>query len=210
MAVICPTVTAYNLHQYRTQTERLLPFAKRIHIDLMDGRLAPTESPRLDEIWLPHETINDVHLMYRQPMPDIDRLLMLKPSLVVIHFEADVDHMDFAARLHQHGIDAGLALLQDTSPEQAYRAMHSFDHILIFSGDLGHHGGKANLSLLDKVGYVRKHHPEVEIGWDGGVNADNARELVRAGIDVLNVGGFIQNADDPAAAYAKINNIIRG
>ena len=43
MAVICPTVTAVSEHDYKEQLLRLKPFAKRIHIDLMDGRFAPTE-----------------------------------------------------------------------------------------------------------------------------------------------------------------------
>ena len=45
------------------------------------------------------------------------------------------------------------------------------------------------------------------IGWDGGINADNVVELVRAGVEVLNVGGFIQHSSDPGAAYAKLEAV---
>ncbi len=55
MAVICPTVTAYDPHEYREQMERVEPFAKRIHIDLMDGHFAPTKSPGLKHVWWPDD-----------------------------------------------------------------------------------------------------------------------------------------------------------
>ena len=112
--------------------------------------------------------------------------------------------MHFAAELHKAGIKTGLALLHDTPVENAYQIMHSFDHILIFSGDLGKHGGHADLTLLDKVKKVRVHHPEAEIAWDGGINDQNAAVLARGGVGVLNVGGFIQRAEDPAAAYTRL------
>jgi ribulose-phosphate 3-epimerase len=205
MATIVPTIDAFNPHQYREQMERIEPFAKRVHIDLMDGQFAPTESPGLDQIWWPHELTADLHLMYQKPMEHIEQLIKLKPHLVVIHNEADVHHMDFAARLHQHDIKAGLAILQDTPVEYAFQIMHSFDHVLVFSGDLGKFGGVADLGLLDKVRKIRQHHPEAEIGWDGGINDQNAKQLAEAGVDVLNVGGFIQNSDDPQAAYKKLS-----
>ena len=208
MAVICPTVTAFDPHQYREQVERLTPFAERIHIDLMDGEFAPTKSPNLDSIWLPDGLVSDIHLMYQRPMDYIDQLIKLKPNLVVIHNEADVHHMDFAARLHAENIKAGLAILSDTPVEYAYQIMHSFDHVLVFSGHLGYHGGQADLGLLDKVRKIREHHPEAEIGWDGGISDQNALQLVEAGVDVLNTGGFIQKAADPAKAYAELEKLL--
>lgn len=205
MAIICPTITAYDTHEYRTQMERAAKMSERVHIDLMDGQFAPTKSPELARIWWPHETTADIHLMYQNPMKYLDWLIKLKPHMVVIHNEATVHHMHFAAELHKADIKTGLAILHDTPIEYAHQIMHSFDHILIFSGDLGHHGGVADLGLLDKVRYVREHHPDAEIGWDGGINLDNIAELAKAGVDVLNVGGAIQKAENPVDAYATLN-----
>ena len=201
MAIICPTVTAETPHDYKQQLLRLTPFARRIHVDLMDGVFAPTVSPELDEIWWPPELSVDIHLMYQTPMDHLARLIELRPRMVIIHNEAQVHHMHFAAELHKAGILAGLAILRDTPIEYAYQIMHSFDHVLVFSGHLGYHGGEADLGLLDKVHKIRDHHPEVEIGWDGGINDQNARQLVAGGVQVLNVGGFIQGDANPAAAY---------
>lgn len=208
MAVVCPTVTATQPHQYREQLERIEPFARRVHIDLMDGRFAPTRSPELDQVWWPRGMQADIHLMYQRPLEQLSALIKLRPHLVVIHAEAEGDHAHFAASLQRVGIRAGLALLQSTSVESVKSVVKSFDHVLIFSGHLGYHGGQAELSLLNKVRQIREMYPEAEISWDGGINDQNAKRLVNAGIDVLNIGGFIQKAADPHRSYEELSGLI--
>ncbi|MGI0133798.1 MAG: hypothetical protein ACREBW_02415, partial [Candidatus Micrarchaeaceae archaeon] len=83
------------------------------------------------------------------------------------------------------------------------------DHVLIFSGHLGHFGGSADTRLLAKVRELRSLKPSVEIGWDGGVNATNAAELAAGGVDVLNVGGFIQHAVNPVQAYSYLEDLVQ-
>jgi len=207
MSVICPTVTATGTHEYRVQMERLESLTKRVHIDLMDGKFAPTTSPGLDQIWWPEDMTADIHLMYQKPMTLVDQLIHLKPHLVIIHEEADVDHRALADQMHQNLIKVGLAVLQNTPAERIRETILSFDHVLVFSGDLGKHGGRADMGLLEKVSRIREYHPTVEIGWDGGINEENAEALINGGVDVLNVGGFIQNATDPASAYATLKAI---
>lgn len=208
MATICPTVTAYEPHEFREQMERAAKLASRIHIDLMDGIFAPTRSPELERIWWPHEVKPDIHLMYQKPMDYLGQLIKLRPRMVIVPVEAEVHHMHFVAELHKENILAGLAILQDTPIENAAQIMHSFDHVLIFSGNLGYHGGVADIGLLDKAKFVRAHHSDAEIGWDGGISDENARLLVEGGVDVLNTGGFIQKSADPSAAYAKLLEVV--
>lgn len=201
MVVICPTITAFEPHEFREQIELAAKLSSRVHIDLMDGQLAPSKSPKLEQVWWPHEVLADIHLMYQRPMEQLDLLVTLKPNMVIIHAEAEADHMLFAAELHKHDIKTGLAVLQDTPIQQVEQIMHSFDQVLIFSGNLGYHGGQADLGLLDKVEFVRTHHPEAEIAWDGGISDKNIRALTEADVNVLNVGGYIQKSPDPKKAY---------
>lgn len=207
MTQICPTITAFDNHDYRNQMELIKPFASRIHIDCMDGQFTPSVSPDLNSIWWFDDMVADVHLMYQQPEPYLNTLFKLKPSLVIIHYEAHVDHVKFAESLRGQGIKAGLALLQDTSVSEVSALLESFDHVLVFSGHLGYHGGTADLSLTTKVQQIRRLFPKIEIAWDGGINDQNTTELIRAGVDVLNVGGFIHSATNPIEAYAKLKTL---
>lgn len=209
MAAICPTVTAHDEAVYRSQMDTVSEFAQRVHIDLMDGDFAPTVSVPLETIWWPTQLAADVHIMYRRPGDYLDKLIDLKPNTVVIHAEADVDHAAFAAKLRDNGIKAGLALLQETAVSAVEQKLDDFDHIMIFSGNLGHQGGgKMDFGLLDKVRQARQIKPGIEVAWDGGIDDTTAKQLADGGVDVLNVGSFIHKSNDPAAAFRQLESLL--
>ena len=201
MAIICPAVLAEYPEDFNQQMSVVGKFAERVQIDLMDGQFTPNQSVNLDEIWWPHHIQADIHLMYQDPFKYLEKLLHLKPNMVIVHVETMIHHMHFAAELHKEGIKVGLAILPDTPVANIEQIINSFDHLLIFSGNLGHFGGQADLSQIDKVNEAKAHHPDLEIGWDGGINDQNIKTLVDGGVDVLDVGGFIAKASDPALAY---------
>lgn len=205
MVSVCPTITASEPHAYREQMERVEQFAGRIHIDAADGVLAPRKLLELDRLWWPGNVLVDVHLMYEQPFAHTDLLQALHPQLIIVHAEAKGDFYSFAYQMHLHGIEVGVALLAQTPVNRIRPALGVIDHVLVFSGNLGYQGGsQADMSLLDKVKELRTLKPTLEIGWDGGVNDQNARQLAEAGIDVLNAGGFIHSAEDARDAYEKL------
>mgnify|MGYP000988906302 CR=1 FL=1 len=206
MAEIVPAILANNVAEYARQMEAVAKFASRIQIDLMDGVFAKSISVGVDDVWWPHSIRADIHLMYQDPFDYLEQLIRLQPSLVIIHVETMIHHMHFAACLHKEGIKAGLAVLPQTPIANVEQILHSFDHLLIFSGNLGHFGGQADLSLLDKAREARLHYPGLEISWDGGVNFDNAKQIADGGIDVLAAGGAIQKSENPAQAYLELQS----
>ncbi len=210
MADICPTITAFNEKDYKKQIDQIIEFAPRVHIDLTDGVFAPSQTVKPAEIWWPARIKADVHLMHDHPETRIEPLLNLRPDLVIIHAEAKGDLNQALAELKQAGLKCGVALLAKTSTSTAKALIEQVDHVLIFSGNLGYQGGsQVDLELLDKVKQVKDINPNAEIGWDGGVNDQNISEIVDAGVDVINVGGYIQNADSPRDAYAILKARIR-
>lgn len=203
MAVICPTVTTLTPKHYRESIERVCDFAERIHIDFADGVFAPTKLVPIDEAWWPIGPIIDFHIMYKQPMEHIESVILQQPSLAIIHAEAE-GVGEFLRELEGLGINRGLALLKDTPASVVKPYLDSIEHVLIFSGDLGHYGGTVDLGLLDKAQELIAMKPTIEIGWDGGINDKTAKELVDGGVNVLNVGGYIQKAQDAEEAYVKL------
>jgi ribulose-phosphate 3-epimerase len=204
MTSVVPTITAENAHTYRTQIERVAEFATRLHIDLSDGVLAPTKLLELDKVWWPGGVRADLHIMLEDPFAHLELYRALGPQLVIVHAEAKGDFVSFAELMHRHGIETGVALLQDTPVSAIEPALDLIDHVLVFSGRLGYFGGTADLNLLEKVAQLRQLKPTLEIGWDGGINDQNARALADGGVDVLNVGGYIQRAPRAGLAYKKL------
>jgi ribulose-phosphate 3-epimerase len=210
MSIICPAILAKDEEEYKKLIEKVKPFAERIQIDLKDNDFALGESIALDKIWLPDGILADIHVMYSNPQDHLETLIRLKPNMVIVHEESNCDIPKFASDLRAEGIKTGLAILQGTSVEKAAYIFPHIQHLLIFSGDLGHYGGKADLSLTSKITESKHIHKYLEIGWDGGVNTGNAAELTKAGVDVLDVGGAILNASNPQDAYATIKANITG
>ena len=207
MSVICPAILAAKPDQYHGQIEKVAHFAERIQIDLTDGKFATSRTVQPEDAWWPVGVQADFHLMYQRPDKAVDTILEHQPHMIIVHAEADGDFESFSALCRERGIKVGVALLQQTQPQAIQGALHLIDHVLIFSGNLGEYGGRANLDLLNKVGFIRQHKPDIEIGWDGGINDHNISQLAFGGVDVFNVGGFLQSSPDPEKAYNSLARI---
>lgn len=203
-AIICPTVTAQTATEYKKQINSIASFAQRVHIDLADGVFTSNKLVGLDKVWWPVGLEADLHLMYEAVKPYLDQLIKIKPHMVIVQAEAVGNFYELARPLKKAGIKVGVSLLARTPVSRIQKALQDIDHVLIFSGNLGHFGGKADLSLLTKATQIKQKHPNIELGWDGGINYSNANSLAIGGIDVLNTGGAIQRAANPAEAYARL------
>lgn len=209
MSVICPTITVDNSHAYRVQMEQIEGFAQRIHIDLMDGVFAPSMSVAPEQVWWPEYLTADIHIMFQHPEEHLETLIRLKPNLVTVHAESQCNIRQFTSVLMQAGIKCGVAILPETSITSLESIIDYIQHILIFSGNLGYQGGSmANLDLLAKASEAKNRNSQLELGWDGGVNAENVARIAAAGIDVINAGGFIQKSENPMQAYQQLQNLI--
>jgi ribulose-phosphate 3-epimerase len=207
---VCPTITAVNKGEYLVQLKSLTKFAPRIHIDVSDGSLAPRELLGIGSMRWPHKTLADIHVMSRHPHAELAIAAELKPNLVIIHAEAKTDLKAAAEELHNKKIKAGLALLPETQVGPLSELIsHYFDHVLIFSGNLGYQGGSsADLGLLAKVKALMYLKPTIEIGWDGGINDQNISFIANSGVSVINVGGYISRAKSKKAAYVKLKTAL--
>lgn len=207
MPVICPAILASDKEQYHRQMEKVAGFAERIQIDLTDGDFAKNPTLKPEDAWWPVGIKADFHLMYRRPEKAINIVLEHKPNMIIVHAEADGHFVGFANRLHSLGIKIGVALLPSTPVNAISTAIGFIDHVLIFSGDLGNYGGRANLDLLRKANELKTAKPDIEIGWDGGINIQNVSQLASGGVDVFVVGGFLQDSPNPERDYRALTRI---
>ena len=204
MSVIAPAITVETEDQYRESIERIKSFAKRVHVDVSDGEFAPVFMVEPSKLWWPQEWTVDIHAMVSHPLDYVDQLIALKPNLITFHAETDVNLLPIFDKIKKAGIKAGIALLKPTVPSTVSEEIKAADHVLVFSGDLGHYGGTASLMQLEKIRLIKAINPNVEIGWDGGVSVDNAFTLSQGGVNVLNTGGAVNKAYNPEDVYATL------
>jgi ribulose-phosphate 3-epimerase len=198
---IAPTILTASPDEFQAALVAINEFTNQVQIDITDGEFAPSRTIGLDHVFWPDNWQVDLHMMVKNPSRYIDKLILMKPHLVIFHAEVEEDLRPSFEKLRQAGIKVGLALLRQTVPEQKADLITLVDHVLIFAGNLGRMGGQANLLQIQKVRLIRAISPNVEIGWDGGANIDNLPMIIQAGVDVINVGSAISLASNPAEAY---------
>lgn len=209
MSVICPTITTNEPHKYREQMDIIATYTEGVHLDFADGVFAPSELLPVEDAWRSDDLVTHAHIMYQNPLKIVDDIINLEADLVILHAESDKVKECLEA-LIDNGTRTGIALLPETSLAdlEELDINGSFDHVLVFGGKLGFQGGKADLDQLDKVKRIRSSYPDIEIAWDGGVNDTNVKSISEAGVDIINVGGYLSKAEDPKKAYDSLISLV--
>lgn len=201
MAVVVPTVLATTPEEYSVMAERARSLSSRVHVDICDGKFADTTTVGLAQVHVPGGTELDLHLMLQDPAAQLETALSLQPHLIIFHAESSGDLVGCMQHTRELGVKAGLALLQPTTVLSAESLLKHADHVLIFTGHLGHNAGTLQAEELAKAAELRRIKPGLEISVDGGVNSVNAALVAGFQVDVLNVGAYLQLADDPEEAF---------
>jgi ribulose-phosphate 3-epimerase len=210
MASVAPTINAFTPEDYARRINNVKPFAKRLHIDVGDGVFTDVRTVGLSQAYDIDGVPFDLHLMMTHPESQLENICALGPQLVITHFEAPFNHEEFFKELRSVDVKVGLAINIETTVEQVRDILPTIDHLLVFTGELGHNGGEFRADCLEKIGQARAINAELEIAVDGGLDQQTARQAVEAGADLLDVGSFIQEADDPEIAYVAIQAIAEG
>lgn len=204
MSIVIPALLADTPDNYKAQVTRYLELTKRAHIDICDGEFTPTPTLGAAQVWWPDVWQADIHAMVARPSEHLETLISLSPNMIIFHVEVEENITSVLKHVKKFGIKGGVALKKKTVPAEVAEAIREADHVMIFSGDLGHYGGTASLMQLEKIRLIHAIKPGVEIGWDGGVSVDNALTLAQGGVEVLNVGGALANAEDPKVIFDKL------
>ena len=184
------------------------------HIDVMDGVFVPNISygiPVIKSIKKIAKKPLDVHLMIIDPDRYIQQFKSVGASILTVHFEACTHLHRTIHRIKEEGMKAGVALNPHTSVDSIKDVLSDIDLVCIMSVNPGFGGQSFINNTYNKVkglADLRKQNKNnflIEI--DGGVNSENAKNLVDAGADVLVAGSFVFQSEDPIKTISNIKNI---
>ena len=198
-----PQIAASVLNADASKWKEWLPqleeaLVDRIQFDIMDNKYVPNTGveKRLIAELRPHTRIFfETHLMTERPELKIGEFAEMGSQLIIFHAETTKQPLKLIQKIKDHGVQAGIAVNNNTQAEKIVPYLHKADLALVMGVEAGFGGQEFNPAALDKIRLLRRmideQSMECKIEVDGGVNAQTARECVAAGADVLVAGTFL-------------------
>ena len=185
-----------------------------LHMDVMDGVFVPNISfgfPVLEAVSKVCTKPLDVHFMIERPERYIEQTAKIGAMMMNVHYEACVHLHRTIQQIHAAGMKAGVTLNPSTPVSVLEDIIGDLDMVLLMSVNPGFGGQKFIENTIKKVGRLRQlikeSHSHALIEVDGGVQAETAPRLVKAGVNVLVSGSYVFKSTDPISPIHAMKEI---
>ena len=172
--------------------------ADLIHIDVMDGHFVPniTIGPGVIKKLRKYTSLPfDVHLMISPVHNFIKNFADAGADIITIHPEATSDLVSSIKKIKSYNKKAGVSLNPETSLDKVMPVLNLIDLVLVMSVNPGFGGQKFIKEVLEKIKILRKEIDskklKTQIEIDGGINFENAKMAIEAGVNILVSGTTI-------------------
>lgn len=187
-----------------------------LHLDIMDGVFVPNISfgfPVIEAVAKACKKPLDVHLMIVHPENYIKQVAATGAMIMNVHYEACTHLHRTVQEIHAAGMQAAVTLNPATPVCVLEDIINDVEMVLLMSVNPGFGGQKFIDNTINKVKRLRRLIDEsgskALIEVDGGVQAETAPLLVKAGADVLVSGSYIFKAADPIATIHSLKHTLQ-
>jgi ribulose-phosphate 3-epimerase len=172
-----------------------------IHVDVMDGHFVPnhTIGPVVVNAVAKAATKPlDIHLMVQNNTFFVELFAPFKPEYISFHIEEEKHPHRLIQKIRSYGIKPAITLNPHTPPSAIEYLLEDLDMVLLMSVNPGFGGQKFIPSVLQKAkelkAMIEAKGLKTLIEVDGGVNAENVKELEKAGVDIVVAGNYVFSA----------------
>ena len=174
--------------------------ADYIHIDVMDGHFVPQITIGAPVVAAIRRWTNlplDVHLMISAPENQVEQFADAGADIITVHVEACSHIYRVVQMVKGLGVKVGVSLNPATSISTLNKILPELDVVLVMTVNPGFSGQAFIEGTLDKISRLRteldRRGLAAELEVDGGINAETAPRVVRAGARVLVAGAAVFN-----------------
>jgi ribulose-phosphate 3-epimerase len=196
---ISPSILSADFNQLGNEIKRLEEGgADMIHVDVMDGHFVPNLTigpPIIKALKKNTSMIFDVHLMISPVHKYIEAYSDAGADIITIHPEATDDLESSILKIKRLNKKVGVSLNPETKIETIKKFLDKINLVLIMSVNPGFGGQKFMPEVLSKVKELKKIQEEkgliFDIEIDGGINFENSKTAIEAGVNILVSGTTI-------------------
>ncbi len=201
---LSPSILSADFNRLGEQIQRVEKAeCQWLHIDVMDGTFVSSISfgmPVVESIRKESSLYFDVHMMVQDPERYVERFRDCGADMLTVHAEACKDLAGTVRRIHEFGMDAGVAVNPDTPLSAIEPVMDQVEMILVMSVFPGFGGQRYIPESTEKIRTLRtvldeKGLDAVDIQVDGGINDDTIEEALEAGANILVAGSAVFRGD---------------
>ncbi|MBI2869203.1 MAG: ribulose-phosphate 3-epimerase [Chloroflexi bacterium] len=208
MSRVVPAVLTDNAGDLESMVRQAESFTDYVQMDIMDGQFVPSRSVTWRDLAGLRPRLRwEAHLMVKAPEDYIEGFREAGARRIIFHYEATATPDAVIVRIKKLGLEAGVAINPGT-PVAALRGLTGrVDSLLLLSVNPGFYGAKFVPEVLGKITELRRSHPGIEIGIDGGIKENNIAEVAGTGVDVIYVGSAIFLQPDPARSFRRLSEL---
>lgn len=186
------------------------PFAKVIHIDLLDGKFAPNTTS-LDPTPFAAYTkdmIFEAHFMVEDPAQYLQAFASAGFKRFIGQIEMMPDIAEFVAKAEMLG-EVGLGIDKDTPVEKLYPFIEDIDVAFVMTVKAGFSKQQFLPEMLEKVRLLREKAAFLPIEVDGGINDQTIKEAKKSGATRFVTTGFLFDSVDCQSQYARLQQAVQ-
>ena len=175
-----------------------------VHVDVMDGHFVPNitfGAPVMACIRPVTRRLFDVHLMIAPADPFLEQFAKAGADVITVHAEAG-PHLDRSLQtIRAMGKKVGVSLNPATPASAIAHVLDRLDLVLVMTVNPGFGGQAFIKAMLPKISEIREitRGRDIDIEVDGGITAETAPLVVKAGANALVAGSAIFKGGDYGA-----------